>query len=146
MISQYHTTDFKCATASTSFFLFSLSCASFSSTIRSYWFYKKFKKRKLLRVQNVFQMDSITVWEQLAHLMLFHQRHHICYLVLTLELCLFLVLDGFCFGQSEPLYLLSRWFCAYFFLPKELSGTISKWYQWPRCWALLPLLTWIWDL
>lgn len=45
MLSQHRTTDCKCAAASVSLFLFSLSCASFPSTIRSYWLWKREKKQ-----------------------------------------------------------------------------------------------------
>lgn len=50
---------------------------------------------------------ATSAYERRADLVLFHQRHHVCDLVLTLELHLVLVFDGFRFGPPEPLHLLS---------------------------------------
>lgn len=126
MVFLHRTTDCKCAAASVSLFLFSLSCESFSSTIRSYWLWKRGKATAEVATALFGWITS--AGERRADLVLFHQRHHVCDLVLTLERRLVLVFDGFCFRPPESVHLLSPMHS------RSMCWSVKKWDQFvSRC-------------
>lgn len=81
------------------------------------------------------------VCEGWGHLVLFHQRHHVCDLVLTLELRLVLVADGFCFAAPESVHLRSpRHSLSMCWNPGEPAGVQGC--GSPLWWAPWPPQTW----